>query len=69
MSSLARTARKRKDEPNALDVEEVETKVFKRIKEETTSLPLAVQSMVIECAEELLSHKDFTQTKKISLQK
>ena len=46
-SSLASTARKRKDEPNSLDAEEVETEVFKRIKEEIKSLPLALQSMAI----------------------
>ena len=57
LSSLSSTARKSKYEPNALDVEEIEAKVFKRIKEELMSLPLALQSMVIEWAEELLYQK------------
>ena len=67
-SSLVSAARKRKDDPSALDAEEVETEVFDRIKEESMSLPLVLQSMVIEWAKELLSQKDFTQAKKISLQ-
>ena len=66
--SLSSTARKRKYEQNVLDEEEIETEVFKRIKEELTSLPLALQSMVIEWDEGLLSQKDFMQTKKILLQ-
>ena len=66
--SLTSTARKRKEELNALGTEEVETVVFKRIKEEVTSLPLALQPMAIEWAEELLTPKDFIQTKKTSLQ-
>ena len=65
--SLASTAWKRKDGPNALDSEEVETEVFKRIKEETTSLQLVLQLMETQWTEELLSQKYFMQTKKMSL--
>ena len=68
MSSLVSTTRTRKDEPNALDAEEAQTEVLKRIKEEVTSLALALQSMEIEWTEDLLSQKDFVQTKKMSLQ-
>ena len=64
LSSFASTIHKRKNEPNVLDVEEIEIEVFKSVKEELTSLLLALQSMVIEWTEELLSQKDFMQTKK-----
>ena len=67
LSSLVSTTRKKKDKPNAFDVEEVETEVLKRTKEELMSLPLELQSMTIEWAKELLSQKYFVQTKKISL--
>ena len=63
LSSLVSTTRKKKDEPNAFDAEEVETEVLKRAKKELMSLPLELQSMAIEWAKELLSQKRFCSNK------